>query len=307
MKTLVYTSIYTNLWGTEFGGRPSREYHYKSSLYNILNIKPSKVICFTSEEELPTLENYFYKEKKVDQKLLEFKVFNLRETKYFDKIRSKKNIEAMKQNDRCFEIQYNKFFWLDIIPNIDEYDRVFWIDAGLSHTGLFPEKYSYGVGHDKYFLFNVFNEKFLNELIKQTEEKILIVGKDNTNEFYWSKSLPQQYYKNYDNSFHIIGGFFGGKTKKLFEYKNDFELLISEILEKENQNYMEELIMSCLYFNYPEKFNLWTFQDWYERPEHKDKNIKYFYSLFEDFSVKKPQIIKIDTITKILNKKYPLV
>lgn len=307
MKTLVYTSIYTNLWGTEFGGRPSREYHYKASLFNILNIKPSKVICFTSKEELENLENYFYKEKKVDQNLLEFKIFNLKETKYFDKIRSKKNIEMMKQNDRCFEIQYNKFFWLDIIPNIDEYDRVFWIDAGLSHTGLFPEKYSYGIGHDKYFLFNVFNEQFLNELITQTEEKIVIVGKDNTNEFYWSKSLPQQYYKNYDNSFHIIGGFFGGKPEKLFEYKNDFELLISEILEKENQNYMEELLMSCLYFNYPEKFNLWTFQDWYERPEHKDKKIKYFYNLFENFSLKKPQISKIDTITKILNKKYPLV
>lgn len=305
MKTLIYTSIYSNLWGTEFGGRQSREYHYKSSLYNILNVNADKFICFTSEEELPSLEKYFYLEKKLEKSKLEFIVFDLKNTKYFEKIKSKKNIDLMKQTDRCFEIQYNKFFWLELINNLSDYDRVFWVDAGLSHSGLFPEKFSYGTGYDRYFFFDVFNKNFLNYLISETEEKIIIVGKDNTEEFYWSRTLPINYYNKYDNSYHIIGGFFGGKVNHLLEFKTKFENLLLKILDDENQNYMEELIMSCLYFNDPNKFNLITFQDWYERPNHKGKNVKYFFNLFESF--RNPKILQnvLDPVEKILNKKYP--
>ena len=39
MKTLLITSIYSDLWGTEFGGRPSRDYHYRASLLsNMTNL-----------------------------------------------------------------------------------------------------------------------------------------------------------------------------------------------------------------------------------------------------------------------------
>ena len=39
MKTLLITSIYTKLYGTDLGGRTSRDHHYKWSLLNILNTK----------------------------------------------------------------------------------------------------------------------------------------------------------------------------------------------------------------------------------------------------------------------------
>jgi hypothetical protein len=305
MKTLIYTSIYSNLWGTEFGGRPSREYQYKSSFYNILNINADKFICFTSKEELPSLEKYFYLEKKVDKTRLEFIVFDLKQTKHFEAIDSKKNIELMKQFDRCFEIQYNKFFWLELIENLNQYDRVFWVDAGLSHSGLFPENFSFGPGYDKYFWFDVFNENFLDYLVRETEEKIIIVGKENTGEFYWSKTLPRNYYNSYNSSYHIIGGFFGGKVNKLLEFKTKFEDLLLELLKNENQNYMEELIMSCLYFNYTQDFNLLTFQDWYERPNHKENAVKYFFNLFDSFRKKEINKNEINPIKKILDKKYP--
>ena len=77
MKTLLLTSIYTKLWGTDLGGRTSRDHHYKWSLLNILNTKPTKVVCFTSEEELPELEAWFYHVQKVNKELLEFKVYDL--------------------------------------------------------------------------------------------------------------------------------------------------------------------------------------------------------------------------------------
>jgi len=251
------------------------------------------------------LEKYFYIEKKVEKTKLEFVVFDLKKSKYFEKIQSKKNIELMKQSDRCFEIQYNKFFWLELIDNLDQYDRVFWIDAGLSHSGLFPEKFSFGPGYDRYFWFDVFNKNFLDYLIRETEEKLIIVGKENTGEFYWSRTLPRNYYINYDSSYHIIGGFFGGKVNNLLEYKNKFEVLLLQLLENEGQNYMEELIMSCLYFNNNQDFNLLTFQDWYERPNHKEKVVKYFFNIFDSFRKKEINKNVMDPVKKILDKKYP--
>lgn len=304
MKTLVYTSIYSNLWGTEFGGRPSREYHYKSSLYNILNINASKFICFTSKEELNDLENYFYTKNKVSKEKLEFKIFDLTKTKNFDKIKLKKDLNLMKQTDRCFEIQYNKFHWLNQIDDLNSYDRVFWIDAGLSHSGLFPESMSLVTTYDRYFWFNVFNEKFLNELINGSENKLIIVGKENLGEFYWSRTLPKEYYNEYNSSYHIIGGFFGGKIELLLQLKNKFETLLEYLLKVESQNFMEELIMSCLYFNNQHMFNLWSFQDWYERPNHKGRNIKYFYNLFDNCSPIDKQLEREDAIRRVLNKKY---
>jgi len=306
MKTLIYTSIYSNLWGTEFGGRPSREYHYRSSLYNILNINASKFICFTSQEELNDLENYFYKKNGVQKEKLEFKVFDLKKTKNFDKIKSKKNLDLMKQTDRCFEIQYNKFHWLDHIDNLNSYDRVFWIDAGLSHSGLFPESMSLVKTYDRYFWFNVFNEKFLNELINKSEDKLIIVGKENLGEFYWSKTLPKEYYNDYNSSYHIIGGFFGGKVEMLMQLKNKFETLLDSLLNFENQNFMEELIMSCIYFNNQGMFNLWSFQDWYKRQNHKGRSVKYFYNLFDNCSPVDTQKERENVIQKVLNKTYPL-
>jgi hypothetical protein len=99
MSTLIYTSIYSNLYGTEFGGRSSRNFHYKSSLYNILNLNADKYICFTSTEEIKQLEEYFYEQKNVSRDKLQFIIFNLTETKYFNEIRKLKNLEEMKKKD----------------------------------------------------------------------------------------------------------------------------------------------------------------------------------------------------------------
>lgn len=90
MKTLIVTCIYSDLWGTEYGGRPSRTHHYKLSLLNILKMNPTKCICFTSNEEIRVLENFFYKENKLNDNQIEFITFDLKDTKYFQNIKDKK-------------------------------------------------------------------------------------------------------------------------------------------------------------------------------------------------------------------------
>lgn len=281
MKTLLYTSIYSNLWGTEFGGRSSRNFHYKSSLYNILNLKPNKVICFTSSEELSNLEEYFYKQKNVDREFLTFVVFDLTDSKYFNEIRKLKNLEEMKKTDRCFEIQYNKFFWFDLLPDKENYDRIYWMDAGLSHSGLFPTKYSFGTGQEQYYHFNLFNENFLNKLNKITELKPVLVGKNNQHQFFWSQTIPNQYYSNYNNDYHVIGGFFGGKCEDVNKLKNNFEKVLTKLLQSENRLYMEEQILSYLYVENSNNYELLKFDDWYERETHIKGQVSYFYNIFE--------------------------
>jgi hypothetical protein len=279
MKTLVYTSIYNNLYGTEFGGRISREYHYNASLLNILNINADKFICFTSKEDLNSLEKYFYDEKKVNKEKIEFIIFDLKESKYFDKIHRLKNIEKIKKTDRCFEIQYNKFFWLDLIENKNDYDRIYWFDAGLSHSGIIPTKYSTRSDYDRYFSFSLFNESLLKRLNSITELKPLIVVKNNGGIFFWSQTVPKKYYNEYNIRNHVIGGFFGGKPDDMIKLRNNFENLLLELLDNEDELYMEEQILTCLYSNDENLYNTLKFDDWYKREKHTGMNVKYFYEV----------------------------
>lgn len=283
MKTLFYTCIFSNLYGTEYGGRSNRKIHYRYSLLTILNLKADKFVCFTSKEELEDLENFFYIQNNVSKETLEFVVFDLEKTKYFEDIKKLKKIEEMVKLDRCYEIQYNKFFWIDYLKDKDSYDRIFWIDAGLSHGGIIDSKYQFGDGYEKHFKFNIFNEKLLNRFCELSEEKILLIGKQNDGLFFWSQTLPQTYYTIYKRDKHIIGGLFGGKPQILSNYKEKFEILLKKLLENEKNLYYEELIMSCLYFNDIEMFNILKFDDWYDRkdPKKYGNYVRYFYNCLE--------------------------
>lgn len=283
MKTLVYTSIYSNLWKTDFGGRPGRGLHYRHSLLNMLNLGADKFICFTDEKELDSLKDWFYIQNKVPETLLEFIAFNLTDSKYFEDIAKLKDLDQVRTSDRCYEVQYNKFFWIDNIPDIEDYSKVYWFDAGLSHGGLFPAQYSSGGGYESNFNFTLFNRDFLDHLNNLTENRFLLISKNNRGAYYWSTTLPRKFYSKYSNAEHIVGGFFGGTLEMFKQIKADFNSLLSLLLNEEQELYFEELIMSCMYQNNKEKYITLNFDDWYDRkkPEVYGANPSYFYNLFE--------------------------
>ena len=113
MRIKFVTAIYSNLYGTEFGGRPSRKNHYRMSLISLLKMTNADFVLYTSQDEYKELDNFFHEEKGINREKLKIKIFDLYKTKYFDLIRSKKNIECMKKIFRCYEVQYNKFYWLE--------------------------------------------------------------------------------------------------------------------------------------------------------------------------------------------------
>jgi len=282
MKTLYYTCIYNGLFETKLGGRPSRERHYKNSLLNILNISYNKFICFTSKEEKEDLELFFYHENGLNIDDIEFIEFDLKNNEYHKRINAIKKIDKNIVKDRCYEIQYNKFLFLNEIENLDDYDYVFWIDAGLSYHELFPETHTLDKSiHGRYKVV-LFDEKFTENMIDKSKEKVLLIAKNNKEYFYWSNTIPEKYYNEYSKDIHIIGGFFGGKTSEIIKFKNMFTILLNVLLKNEKELFMEEQIMSNIYFNNKNMFKTLNFDDWKYKDWHKkiDSDIKLFYQIF---------------------------
>ena len=62
MKIKFITSIYSDLHGTEFGGRPNRGSHYRYSLLSLLKMTDADFLCYTSDREIDDLIKFFYED-----------------------------------------------------------------------------------------------------------------------------------------------------------------------------------------------------------------------------------------------------
>ena len=133
MKVKFITCIYSDLNGTELGGRQSRGRHYRWSLLSHLKMTDADFLCYTSKEEFRELCDFFYSRHAISKTRLQIKVFNLNKTRFKLLIDRYKNIDNTKSGDRCIEIQWSKFTWWKNENKL--YDYYFWIDAGLSYTG----------------------------------------------------------------------------------------------------------------------------------------------------------------------------
>jgi len=289
VKVKFMTAIYSDLHGTEFGGRPSRGGHYRWSLLSLLKMTDADFVCYTSDREIESLKEFFYINHHISEEKLKFVVFDIAQTKYKDLINEFKNVEDTKRSDRCLEIQYAKFFWW---WNEDKtYDYYFWLDAGLSHCGLIPNAYLTEQGPMRcYYESNLFNNNFLKNLIERIGDKFLIIGKENQRN-YWSGTVNPKWYKEYDSSIHVIGGLFGGQKDLWDNIATIFEGYFESITRTDNQLYMEEVIMSLMYFNHKELFHVEHFDTWWH-PEGKTLGIddsyfltnKSFYKILEDLN-----------------------
>ena len=82
MKIKFITSIYSDLNGTEFGGRIGRYWHYRYGLLSLLKMSNADFLCYTSEREIESLRTFFYVENNVSEQQLKFAVFDIANTKF---------------------------------------------------------------------------------------------------------------------------------------------------------------------------------------------------------------------------------
>lgn len=265
VKVKFITSIYNDLYGTEFGGRMNRAGHYSYSLLSLLKMTDADFLCYTSEREIEPLKQFFYETHLISPEKLKFEIFDISKIKFQHLIDKYKDVEMTKRSDRCVEIQYSKFHWW---WNEDKsYDYYYWIDAGLSHCGLVPNKYLSGTHPErKYYECSLFNNNFLHNMIEDTGDKFLIIGKDNDRNF-WSQTLDPKWYKEYDRSLHIIGGLFGGHKDKWNEIVNMFEDYAEKTIVDSKNLHHEEPIMTLMYFNHKELFERKHFDIWWHEDE----------------------------------------
>ena len=131
---------------------------------------------------------------------------------------------------------------------------------------------------------------FLKNLIKDTNDKFLLLGKENDRN-YWSGTVDPKWYKEYDRSIHIIGGLFGGHKDKWDEVVNIFEDYLQKIIIEDKVILHEEVIMSLMNVNHKELFERKDFDIWWYKgnapqgvsDETLEKN-KSFYKILEEFN-----------------------
>jgi hypothetical protein len=289
MKTKFITAIYSDLHGTIFGGRASRGSHYRFSLLSLLKITNAVFICYTSKNEIESLESFFYEENNISKDILILKSFELGDNSFKDLILKWKNCEEAKKNDRCIEIQYMKFFWS--LEESKDCENVFWIDAGLSHCGIIPDKHlniKEESNYRRYFESDLFDNNFLEKLLEISDDKFLLVAKENQRN-YWSGTVNKKHFNQYDNSKHIIGGLFGGKSSLWKNIVNLFSKYVYEVTEEDGRLYHEEDIMTLMYRNHEELFKTLDFDIWWHEnnltdglPEDYLNINKSFYKILEE-------------------------
>jgi hypothetical protein len=280
MRTKFITCIYNKNRNIGLDGHDSRKWRYYESLISLLKMTNADFTCYTSEDEIEELKIFFYDKKGISQEKLELKVYDLRNTKF------KYLIDKYKNNkfpNRCFEIQYSKLHWW---WNEDKtYDYYYWIDAGLSFTGLFPKKYMNG-----YYESVLFNNEFLKNLIEFTGEKFFIIEKENI-KHRWSQSIPSKWYNTFDDSKHVIGGLFGGKKEVWEKVVKIFEEKVPVIINEDEKIYFEEQFLSWMNVDYKDIFVRKQFDTFYIKENspikypdsYFDENIS-FYEIIEGFN-----------------------
>jgi hypothetical protein len=273
MKVKIITSIYSDLYESELGGRPGRKDHYRFSLLSLLKMSQADFVCYTSEREIDDLKEFFYKNHNISEDRLKFVLFELFNNEYADLINGFKNIEVIKKSDRCYEIQFSKFSWL---KNEDKsYDYYFWFDAGLSHTGLIPDRYLSAPGYRGYYESTLFNDKFLSNLINYSEDKFVMVAKENSRN-YWEGTVDPKFYTAYNNGVHIIGGFFGGKTELWDKVIKQFDDYVRLVIPEQKRLFYEEHFMSLMYQNHKDWFKTLDFDIWWHEDNFKEGSKEFF-------------------------------
>ena len=273
MRVKIITSIYSDLSSLNMGGRSHRKDHYRFSLLSLMKMSNADFLCYTSEREIEDLKNFFYILHNVSEEKLKFEVYDLTNSDYADVLNPMKEPSVSSVSDRSYEIQYSKFSWYN--KEDKSYDYYFWFDAGLSHTGLIPDKYLSGKGYQVYFESSLFNDNFLNNLLNYCEDKFVIVAKENSRN-YWEGTVDNQYYNVYDNSVHIIGGFFGGKKELWDKVVPTFDQYVKLILPVQKKFFYEEHFMSLMYQNHKEWFKTLNFDIWWHEDNFKEGSKEFF-------------------------------
>lgn len=286
------TAIYDNNYTTVIGGRGRGLDFFHPTLINIGNLGYDLVLYCSKLHAsncratlAPYFKNLYVIEYELDQ-FIHFKEYIEWKRTFFKDV----------PNDRNEILCFNKLFWVrDAIErNLSDDDVYMWIDAGLPHHGIIPEKVG-GVEllrkHPKEVYYpdnprNVFNPKLGKNLLKSIQPgKLFYCSLPSQGDNTQLEALTR---KAFDKEIrivdHLVGGIFGGYKLDLLQILPYYESILKESIDSKVHCF-EEHLFNCLYAAFPNKFSLQKFDVWWfyspgEITSYLTEDANSFYKIF---------------------------
>jgi hypothetical protein len=287
--TAIVTCFYTNLYGTKYGGRLGREWHYLESLLSLLKISNADFIIYCDPSQKEMLQEHIKQLNKTNVKIIGYSLDNFYMRDLFTQY---KNIEEAASSQRCQELQYLKTYWMNKLKG---YDYVFWIDVGISYSGLIPDKHLIFQKELEYFNSGLFCDDLINGMKKSSQDKFLMLAINNHFPGLYRFLINAYYDKTLDEiPHHVIGGILGGKKEIVYRFQNMFSTLAEDVITNIKEVHDEECIYNILWNRNPDMFNVQTFDMWWHEDNlhsiYQDniekmeevKHLKSFYNVLED-------------------------
>lgn len=300
MKTKLVTSYYPFHNGEPYWGTLNRDKWYKYSLATISNM--GEIICYTDPGDKGYNQLSELKEK-LNLENLTIKIYDIKDNPYQSRVYKIRTEKAERYNSPESYGYYTRptaIYWMKFIFLAMEYEpntQLYWIDAGLSHNGLFPShanKYGtepefstyYGDNYaaNEYKVYNYdkgFTPEVLNKINEYAEDKIINLCRstsdDNPSEFNTLFNIDVEY-----NNMFPVGGFFGGQSDLLLQYVIKCKETIDQILLT-NEICTEQAIMAYVNATNRDWFKNWHFSTFYHEewgPEIFKEGMISFYNFF---------------------------
>lgn len=263
------------------GAPTTRRGRYKGSLLATCRNIGYPVVCYTHKKNLEELEE-LKKEYSLDN--LTIKLLELKDFKYHNELQRVRyeSPEQLESNGRGSEILWGKFQCIE--QELDD-EEVYWVDAGLTHPGIFTwgksvlwntsEKQSPSDAHTRYESFDYpdfFNRKTIDNIRKISTDKLFFITSTSPQ---CACSFSEYGVVKYPmSSPYIIGGIWGGNLELMKFFVKKFWYYCERLLEN-NLICTEEAVMKVIFdeLNKNQK-TFFNFDVWANNIDHDDFHYK---------------------------------
>lgn len=281
MQTKLVTAAYYNIEGHPHYGA-NRAGRMRYSLVNIAKNTNLPIVCYTSKKYgcYDELQELFNKKNITNVTL---KVFELEDHPLHEKVLAVRELQPHDEMRKVYEVKPIIVYWskfLFLLNELTDAEYIYWIDAGLSHNGMFPVRYAIGntscfgmADCSATFDFSCFSQQSFNNINNFVQNKVLHVVRVATDADVGAVTtipeLQEKYYQNCHNiKFWPIAGIFGGHSiksplKQYLEKMNE----IFEIVVRHDRITVEEGVMAYVDVAYTEWFKRYHFENFYTEHE----------------------------------------
>ena len=306
------TCVYDDLHDTEFAGRHNRGTHYAFSLAQMHEMGVP-IYCFTDKRNMTKYMPTFLLSGHEHYRFINY---NLNDSPYFEQIQAVKdsNPELYRRSPswetRCLEIMWGKFDFITHVAErmgLDSGKYLYWIDAGLSHPGVLPEKFN--TVHDaqtfatssheysyRFRMNRIFNPDLPQYLADYTGEGNLL---------HFFNTCPQHsdpthlHIERPDYVGTAVGGLFGGDVGLLYNWATQAKGVCKDLLDHGFLMKEEDVLTHLINRNlkddssFAERLRLYLFDTWYHedwtswsKDVYNPDTMISFSDFFEEFTQK---------------------